>query len=191
MSWYEILLFCHIACAVTWLGAGLLSQVQSARAARSTDPNAILYLLKDIGGLALLVFIPASMGTLIFGILLVIVGGWGFASLWVVLALAGFFASFVIGNFVLKPGAARIAEMVERGGAGAEVMPVARRLMLAGRIELVILYAVVANMVLKPSIDDVAKLTALAAALVVGTALILFFSRPKMTGSQNLAHASQ
>jgi hypothetical protein len=190
MSWYEILLFCHIACAITWLGAGLLSQVQSTRAARSTDRNAILHLLKDSGGLALLIFIPASMGTLIFGILLVIVGGWGFESLWVVLALAGFLASFVVGNFVLKPSAAKIAETVKRDGNSAEVMSVARRLILAGRIELVILYSTVANMVLKPSLHDVSKLTALGAALAVGIAMILFFSRPKTTTPETFAHAS-
>jgi uncharacterized membrane protein len=190
MNWYEIFLFCHIACAITWLGSGLLMQVQSARAARSPDANAVLYALRDSGALALLIFVPASLGAVIFGVLLVIVGGWGFETAWVALGLTGFLASFLIGNFILKPGAARVAELAKRDGASSpELLAVGRRQMLVGRVELVILYSIVADMVLKPSFDDVAKLALIAGALVIGIAAVLFFSRRPGSGAGRLAHA--
>lgn len=61
-------------------------------------------------------FIPASMSTLIFGVLLVVEGSWDLDTLWVMIGLAGFLVSFLTGLLFFKPEGERIDELVDRHG---------------------------------------------------------------------------
>ena len=145
--------------------------------------------LEDNGKLAPVLFVPASLGALVFGILLTIEGSWGFERLWVVHGLAGFATTFAIGLFILKPRSARIAAMIARdGGVSETAIAAGRQLLLIGRVDLVILYLVLANMVLKPLPDDVAILSAMAGVLVISVTAILLMAR-SMGGRAALAPA--
>lgn len=79
---------------------------------------------------------------------------------------AGWAASFLLGFFYFRPEGERIGALVEQHGpAYPEVDRRIHRLNIVDRIQLVILFLVVADMVIKPTGGD-------AGALVVGAAIL-------------------
>jgi uncharacterized membrane protein len=178
MTRYELLLFLHVSAAIIWIGAGLLLNIQGARADSRRDKEGIRRVLEDAGAFANILFIPASLAALVTGLVLVFDGPWSFDQLWIVLGLAGFAATFATGLFVLKPRSEQLAAIVERdGGFSPEALDAARQLMFLGRTDYVVLFLVVADMVLKPTADDVGTLVVMAAILVAGVAYVVVKAR--------------
>ena len=174
MTWYELLLFLHIVAAIVWLGSGLLIQILAVRAERARDVEGLRRVANDAAGLGETLFIPASLATVIFGVLLVLDGPWGFDMLWIVLGLAGYLATFLTGILVMKPGSEKLAAIMERdqGVMSAEAEVEIRKLLTKGRLDTVVLYLVVAIMALKPTGDDVGLLAAFAVIVVGGAAYV-------------------
>ena len=174
MTWYELLLFLHIVAAIVWLGSGLLIQILAVRAERARDVEGLRRVASEAAGLGETLFIPASLATVIFGVLLVIDGPWSFDQLWIVLGLAGYLATFLTGILVMKPGSEKLAALMERdkGVMSAEAEVEMRKLLTKGRLDTVVLYLVVAIMALKPTSDDVGLLAALAVIVVAGAAWV-------------------
>lgn len=167
MTRYELLVFLHIAAVIVWLGAGMLIALLVLGAERSGDRAKEAGHHRDVGWLAPRLFIPASLATLIIGVLLVVDGPWSFEQLWIVIGIAGWLVSFLLGFFYFKPEGERIGALVERDGPGSEeVDQRLRRLNVVDRIQLTILFLVVANMVIKPTGGDVGVLVAGAAILL-------------------------
>jgi uncharacterized membrane protein len=168
MTRYDLWLFLHVVAAIVWLGGGLMLQVLGLRAERLRDSAGMRRLAEDGAVLGNRVFIPASLAVLVFGLLMVIDGPWGFGTLWVTLGLVGYAATLLTGVLVIKPATERIAAAIERDGG--EVRPETaremRRVLAKGRVDILGLYLVVAVMVLKPTGDDVAVLLVMAALLV-------------------------
>jgi uncharacterized membrane protein len=175
MTWYELLLFLHIVAVIVWLGSGLLIQILATRAERADDAEGLRRVASDSAALGETLFIPASLATVIFGVLLVIDGPWSFDTLWIVLGLAGYLGTFLTGILVMKPGSEKIAAIMERdqGVMSAEAEIEIRKLLTKGRLDTVVLYLVVAVMALKPTGDDVGFLVALAAIVVAGAAYVI------------------
>jgi uncharacterized membrane protein len=169
MSYYEVLLFLHIAAAVVWLGSGFFLQALVVRAAREDDDGLMQGLASSSGWLAQRIFIPASLVVLVVGILLTIEGPWSFGDLWIVLGLAGYAFSFLVGILFLEPEGKRIAAAMEAGDQARAGFHVGR-INTVSRIELVVLYLVVAVMALKPTGDDVGTLLLAGAALLAALA---------------------
>jgi uncharacterized membrane protein len=176
MTLYEFLLFVHIAATVVWVGAGLCSLVLAVGYDRDGDEPAIRRFLADQERLATRLFIPASLTVVIFGIALVIESdAWTFDYLWLVLGLVGFAATFVTGLFMIKPASERIGAAMEREG-GRLTPPLRtdiRKLIVMARLDYVVLFLVIGDMVVKPTGDDVAVLVAMAVILAAGIAYIL------------------
>jgi uncharacterized membrane protein len=171
MTRYDLLLFLHVSAAIIWIGSEFLLNVQGARADRRRDDEGIRRVLDDAAGLAMVLFVPASLAALVTGILLVLDGPWSFDQLWIVLGLAGFAATFVTGLFVVDPRAKRIAAIMDRdGGLSPEALARAQQLLIIGRSDYVVLFLVVADMVLKPTTEDVGTLAVMAVILVAGVA---------------------
>ena len=169
MSFYELLLLIHIIAAVSWVGAGFLLLVLGLKADRTDDEAGIQRILEDNAWLATRLFIPASLTVFVAGVLLMVEGSLGFDQLWIVLGLVGYFATFVTGIAVFKPRGDRIAEMIARDGGMTPVsLAEARQLLALARIDYVVLFLVIADMVLKPTGDDVGLLIGMAAVFVVG-----------------------
>lgn len=170
MSRYELLVFLHIVAVIIWLGAGFLIAVLVFGAARTGDSAKEAGHHQDVGWLAPRLFIPASFATLISGILVVIDGPWTFDQLWVVMGLVGWTVSFGLGFFYFRPEAERIGSFVaQHGPHHAEVGKRIHRLNVVDRLQLLILFLVVATMVLKPTGDDVGVLVG--GAVVLATAV--------------------
>lgn len=172
MSYYEILLFLHLLTAIVWLGGGFMLQVLVIRAERAGDGLLLKKIAENAGWLAQRVFIPSSLAVLVLGILLTIEGPWGFGDLWIVLGLVGYAASFLTGILFLEPEGKRIdAAMTAHGPESQQAAHHVRRINVVQRMEMVILFLVVAVMALKPSGDDTGTLL-LGAAIVLVTVAV-------------------
>jgi uncharacterized membrane protein len=165
MSYYEVLLFLHVATAIVWLGSGFFLQMLVWRAGALDDRPLLQGVANNSGWMAQRIFIPASLAVLVFGILLTIEGPWSFGDLWIVLGLVGYAFSFLVGIGFIEPEGKRIAAAMQGGDEGKAAFHVAR-INTVSRIELVVLYLVVAAMALKPSGDDTGTILLLAAVLL-------------------------
>lgn len=171
MDWYAILKFLHVTTAVCWVGGGVVLMYQGLIAGRRKDDDAQMVVVSQTAGLALNWFIPASLATVIFGAATATLGGmWGDA--WVILGLLGFAATFVTGNFVIRPTADAIAA-AEKAGRRAEALAGGKKLLAVAKFDYVMLFTVIADMVFKPQWSDTVLLIVMAVVLVAGVALFL------------------
>ena len=177
MSRYELLLFLHVAAAILWLGSGFFLQVLVFRGER-TDDHALMKSLGDSSEwFARRVFIPVSLSVLVLGVLLVLDSPWEFDDVWVALGLLGYLASFLIGVLLIEPEGKRIgATIAANGPAHPDVARRIRKINVISRVELIILFLVVADMTLKPTDEDTGTLLLFgaiaAAAIAVGVVTI-------------------
>ena len=169
MSYYEILLFLHVTTAIVWLGSGFFLQMLIWRAGATDDRPLIQGVASNSGWMAQRIFIPASLAVLVLGILLTIEGPWSFGDLWIVLGLAGYAFSFLVGIGFIEPEGKRIAKAMQAGDQGRAAFHV-NRINTVSRIELVVLDLVVAAMALKPTGDDTGTLILSAALLLAALA---------------------
>ncbi|MDQ3822156.1 MAG: DUF2269 domain-containing protein [Actinomycetota bacterium] len=173
MSYYNVLLFVHIAAAVVWIGGGTALTVLGSRFARVRDSAGLEGLFRQSAWLSSRIFTPASLVVLVAGILLVIEGPWSFGDLWIVLGLAGLAVTFLTGLLFLLPRAKAINATLESSGRMTdEAAEATRRLFVLTRIDYTALFLIVAAMALKPTTEDVWTLVAMAAVLVASAALV-------------------
>jgi uncharacterized membrane protein len=172
MSSYELWLLLHVTAVIIWLGAGAAIDLLWLRAERTQDPA-------ELGKMGVLqewltprLFIPASLSSLVFGVILVLDSPWSFGDLWIALGLLGFAAGFLIGLLYLKPQGERMGAIIaEHGPTSPEARRHGKKLLVVARMQLLLLFVVVADMVLKPTGDDPWTLVVFAAILVAAAAL--------------------
>jgi uncharacterized membrane protein len=142
MTRYELLLFVHVVGVIVWLGSGTALALIALYAQRSGDRE----LLSRLGGLGRWlgprVFAPAALVVLLAGLALVHDGSWSFRALWIKLGLTAFAVT-------LLTNAVRVSILRRPSPAAG------RRLGLVARLDLAVLYLAVADMVAKPTADDV------------------------------------
>ena len=172
---YDLLVFFHVTAAIVWIGAGIFLQVIVTLADRARDDTTFASMLRYNEVLGLRMFLPASLATFVFGLLVVADGPWTIGTLWIVLALIGFFATFLTGVLVLKPGGERLSTMVAADGGtlGPETLHQARRLLTLARLDYIVLVVVVFDMVLKPTSDDTGAQVIMALAVLAGAAVVV------------------
>ena len=150
MTGTDILKFLHVFFAIVWVGGGVMFQFLLARA-KSVGPEMVGHFNSLAEWTSNRVFMPASFLTLGFGIATVIAGGYEWNEMWINVGFAGFFLSAIIGMAVLGPTSKKMKALVaERGPNDPVVTHMGRRLDLFGKIDLIILIAVVFMMVTKP-----------------------------------------
>ena len=171
MTWYSFLLFVHVAMAVTWVGGGLMMQFFGIRAAMSGDPSRFATLGADIKWIADRVFIPASLLGFLSGILLVVESDfYGFGDDWIVIGLALYATTFLAGILVLGPESGRVGKLTAEGSP--EAGPRMLRLLLLSRLDLVVLFAMIYTMTVKPDFGDAASILWGVAGAAVAAGLI-------------------
>ena len=152
MSLYTVLLFGHVLSAIAWLGGGMMITVFVERAIRSNDVGRIRTLLDDAAVIGKKYFGPASGLTLVFGLLLVFKGDWGFDHVFILGGILGFVISSVIGFGFIDPTANAIhAEFESNGGVMTEKAKASLdKIRMISRVDLVLLTGVVFLMTNKP-----------------------------------------
>jgi uncharacterized membrane protein len=167
MTSYEFLLLLHIVVVIIWLGAGVTMDLLFLRAERTRDPAELGKTGEQQEWLVPRVFIPSGLLTLVLGVLLTWDGPWSFGDVWIVIGLAGWIASFGVGFLFIRPQGEKMKEIVAQyGPTSVEAQRQARRLGVVSRVQLLALFLVVVDMVLKPTSDDPWTLVVLAAILV-------------------------
>lgn len=156
MTWYEFLLFAHIATAVIWVGGGAMMQFFGLRAIASPDPMRLVQLGQDIEWIGTRVLVPSSLLAVVSGILLVIDSDfWGFGDDWILLGIILFAITFVAGAFFFGPESGRVAKLAEAEGPGSPVVQARlRRLLALTRADSVLLFLIIFDMSVKPEWGD-------------------------------------
>lgn len=148
----RILEFLHVLFAVVWVGGGAMLQVLLWRS-KQAGPESVAEFNRQAEWTSQRVFMPASFAVLIFGIATVIAGDYDWGDLWISLGILGYLISAINGMAILGPTAKKMKALVaERGPNDPVAAHMARRMDLAGRIDLVVLIAVIFVMVVKPGL---------------------------------------
>jgi uncharacterized membrane protein len=151
-TWYPTWKALHVLAAIVWIGGGVMIQLLAVRIMRTNEPAQLAGFAKDVEYISLRTFVPASLVLLGLGFVLMDQGGWEY-KFWVIFALVGFAASFLLGVIVLSPESGRIAKMIEeRGGVDHEIGARIERLLLYSRVELAVIALIAMDMVLKPGL---------------------------------------
>lgn len=151
MTGYRIALFIHVLAAIVWVGGGIMAQMLIHRTQKAGDPKMMGALGQEIGHIAERVFTPASVIVLLAGIYMVLEADIGFSTPWVAIGLIGLIATVIMGVFYLGPQSKKMgALMAEHGPTSPEVGAQANRLIMAARIDVMVLVFVVFAMTYKP-----------------------------------------
>lgn len=115
MDFYSLFKFLHVVSVIVWLGAGFLLVLLGAIAERSRNNPDFGRIVDQVAYLSPGLFVPAAISAFVFGALTAWLG-WSLSYLWIWLGLVGFVATFVTGNFVLRPRSEAIAKVVAAEG---------------------------------------------------------------------------
>ncbi len=172
MTLYEFLLVLHVIVVIIWLGAGFTMDLLFLRAERMRDARDFGKTGEFQEWLIPRLFIPFGVLTLVSGVVLVFDGPWSFGDLWILIGLAGWIAAWGVGFLVIRPQGEKMKAIVmQHGPTSPEARRQARLLSVLSRVQLLSLFLIVADMVLKPTSDDPWTLVVLAAILVAAAAV--------------------
>jgi uncharacterized membrane protein len=182
VTWYQFWKFVHVSFAVTWVGGGLVAQFFALRALASGNAERMAQFAADVRWIGDRVLVGAALGAFLSGLGLVWNAPfWTIGTDWIVIGLILFAVTFLTGAFFFGPEAGRIAKQIEAEGADSPaVQERIRRLLVLTRVDLVVLFLIIFDMVVKPSFDDGwtivgALLVALALSMII---LSRAFRRP-------------
>jgi uncharacterized membrane protein len=150
VSSYELWLFVHISAVIVWIGGAAVAQVFGALAKRSGDPAQGAVFGQAMAFIGPKVFAPAALVVLISGAFLTEDGNWDWSEPFVWLGIIGWtivaFTAFAYLTRAMGRVGARLAAEGPSPELGAEV----DRLVLLARVLILVLFAIVFVMVVKP-----------------------------------------
>jgi uncharacterized membrane protein len=149
---YTVLKTIHVLAAIIWLGGSLMLMVLGERARRHRDePGRLAGTIQEISFVAPRTFIPASLVLVITGFWMVQNGGLPYNT-WVVLGIIGWGVTFLTGNLFLGPSSKKAAEALATSGPSDQLtLSSVDRLLLAVRVDELILVLIIIDMVIKPT----------------------------------------
>ena len=151
MDRYELLKFIHVGAAIIWVGGAAMLQVVALRTIAGGEPLRLVAFARDAEWIGNRVMLPSALVVILLGFLLVWDGPWDLGMTWIWLSLVLFGLSFVLGLLVLTPESKRIGDAIEaEGPESPAVQERIKRVLNLGRIDLVLLFAIVFLMVAKP-----------------------------------------
>ena len=182
MDWYLASKFLHVVAAVIWIGGAFIMIMFGVKAERSRDEAELVGAVRQVAWAAERIYVPSSIATLVFGLITTWLGAlW--ADLWVILGLIGVAATIGMGILMLTPRAKKAEAGFASGGATPAVIAISRELLTIAKFDLVLLFTVVADMVLKPQLSDWGLLVVMAIVLLTAAALWLMPALRKGTAA--------
>jgi uncharacterized membrane protein len=153
MTSLNLLLLGHILGTVTLVGGAFMLQVLAILAGRSASPADLVVMARSAAWVGPRVFMPAAIVVVATGAALASRLGYAFDEPFLLVGLGVVLAASATGPAYLAPEARRISRLVATNGdACPEARLRLRRLFLVSRVELALLVAAVAVMVLKPGL---------------------------------------
>ncbi len=143
--------FGHVLSAIVWVGGGLLLSIVGSRTRASNDPKAMAEFAQTLAYVGTRVMLPAVVGTLVFGVWMVLMSSdWNFAQFWVLFALGLFVLAFLIGAIYLG----RIGIQLQRiaGESAANGAALLNRWIFGYRLVLALLLIALWDMIFKPGL---------------------------------------
>jgi uncharacterized membrane protein len=140
----------HILFAIVAVGFNISYGIWQARAAR--EPEHMGYALRGIKFLDDRVANPSYAGLLVVGIVLVMIGPYGFTTFWVAVAIGLYVVMAVVAFLFYSPTLKRQIAAYEAGGAqSAEFVQLGARGRAVGIVLAVLVVAIIVLMVVKPT----------------------------------------
>jgi uncharacterized membrane protein len=150
VSGYELWTFVHIAAAMVWIGGAVLAQVFGILAKRAGDPARSAAYGRDMAFIGPRVFMPAALVVLITGVILTEDGNWDWSEPFVWLGILGWAAVAFTAFAFLARAMGRVGERMAAEGPSPALGAEVGRLVLLGRLLILVLFAIVFVMVVKP-----------------------------------------
>ena len=148
---YTLMLFIHIAAAITAVGSNITYGMWSALAGR--QPAHTSFVLKGIKFIDDRIANPAYGVLFLTGLVLVFAGRWSITSLWIIVAIVLFIAVAVIGFGVFSP---LLKDQIRLAAAGETTSPefarLSRRSRMLGPILGIVVIGILVMMVFKPAL---------------------------------------
>jgi hypothetical protein len=150
---YGFLKFLHVVSVIVWVGGVAALSIVAWRMRNERDRQALTALVRQASTYGERVAGPASFIVLLTGPMMVGMAHIGFGTFWVLWGFAGLTAHFWIGATALRRRTSALLRLASGGsGDDAAILVAARSLWSAQLIYLAIMGAVVAAMVLKPTL---------------------------------------
>ena len=153
MDLFEIYKTLHVLGAAAWVGGAAMVQVQAAKVRASGDAQRMVTFADEQEVIGKKYFAPVSGLTAVLGILTMIelYGVDGFKETWIIIGIALFVLTSVVGATFLGPESGRLRDLVaSKGLEDAEVQRRLDRITLVSRVDLLVLVLLVTDMVIKP-----------------------------------------
>jgi uncharacterized membrane protein len=150
MTSYELWLFLHISAVAVWLGGAVVAQVLGGLAKSSGDPARSAAFGRDMARVGPWVFMPASLVVLVTGVLLVQDGNWDWGEWFVILGLLGWAVVAFTGFGYITRAMSGVGARMASEGPSPELVAKINRLVLVGRILILVLFVILWLMVVKP-----------------------------------------
>jgi len=150
----KLLVFIHVGGAVVWIGSAVALEL--IKFARSRSGREGLVETISLGAwFGPRVFMPASLTTLVSGILLVALGKPSFSQAWVIFALSGIVISAALGGGVIGRITERLKGLFSAPNADeTEIARNLRRLNAFSYFNLAILTSILFDMVVRPDASN-------------------------------------
>jgi uncharacterized membrane protein len=153
MTLYEFLKLIHVLGAITWVGTSIEQQLVGARAMSSSERGRLAHFVDEAEWVGVRIMTPAAILAVIVGVLMVIESGWNFSDTWILIGIGLFILTSLNGMVFLTPQTKKLKSLiVERSENDKGVQALVKRVTLASRIDLLILIAIVADMVIRPGL---------------------------------------
>src|SRR4051795_5740332 len=155
-TWFELFLYVHLIAVMIWIGGATAIQFFALRALRSNDAVRTATFASDVEWFGSRVLTGASAVVLLMGIAMVLNSDfYGFGDDWIVIALVLFAITFAAGAGFFGPESGRIAKLIETDGpTSPAVRARVRRILALSRADLVLLFLILYDMVVKPDIGS-------------------------------------
>jgi uncharacterized membrane protein len=150
---YSVFKFLHVVAVIVWLGGLFTTSIVTARVAREGNQSALASLMRQSGFIGRSVLGPAAGLSLIAGVVMVIDGGIGFATLWIAWGVGALIVSMGLGASVIRRSGEQLGRLLASENRDEEaVMSLQRRLQTLSVVIMLILLSAVWMMVTKPTL---------------------------------------
>ena len=148
---YQLLLFIHIASAITAVGANITYGVWNARAAR--EPQHTGFMLTTIKFLDDRIANPAYGLLFLSGLAMIFIGHLSITSLWIIVAVVAFVGVAILGFAIFSPLLRNQIALVEAGDTTSDAFKrLANRSRMLGPILGILVVIILVMMVFKPTL---------------------------------------